>query len=129
MPVCTQIKKKKRTICIGDMRDRITLEDRDLTAVLTGVDAIETFSNTRPAWSLIETVTGVEFFNEVNVAVDVTHIVYIRFDETVTEQTWILLENNERLNILKVEDLDQRSQFQKLLCTNRGNAGKEATDG
>lgn len=129
MAVCTKIRKKKRQICIGDLRDRIFVEDRDLTAQLTGVDAVETFSNAVETWCLIETVDGVEFFNEVNVAFDVTHIIYMRFDSAITEQTWLRLENGQRLNILDVQNLDERNEFIKIRATNRGSSTKEAASG
>lgn len=120
MPVCSKIRKKKRQVCIGDLRDRVILEDRALTAPFVGVDATEVFSNAVSIWASIETVAGVEFFNEVNQAVDVTHFVYVRFDSSITVESWLRLQNGQRLDILQVENLDERSTFLKLRCTNRG---------
>lgn len=129
MPVCSKIRKKKRQICIGDMRDRVIVEDRNLTAPLVGIDASEVFSNQSSIFALIETVTGVEFFNSVNQAIDVTHFVYIRFDSSITVEKWLRLENGERLDILQVENLDERNSFLKLRCTNRGSDTKVAASG
>ncbi len=126
MPVCSKIRKKKRQICIGDMRDRVILEDRDLTAPFVGVDASEVFSNASSIWAMIETVDGVEFFNSVNQAVDVTHFVYVNFDSSITVEKWLRLENGQRLDILKVDNLDERNSVLKLQCTNRGQDTKEA---
>ncbi len=129
MPVCSKIRKKKQQICIGDMRDRVIVEDRDLTAPLSGVDASEVFSNANSIWAMIQTVAGVEFFNEVNQAVDVTHFVYVRFDSTITVEKWLRLENGQRLDILQVENMDQRNSTLKLRCTNRGQDTKAAASG
>ena len=126
MPVCSKIRKKKRQVCLGDLRDRVILEDRTLTAPLVGVDATEVFSNAVSIWASIETVAGVEFFNEVSQAVDVTHFVYVRFDSSITVESWLRLQNGQRLDILKVENLDERSTFLKLRCTNRGIDTKAA---
>ena len=129
MPVCSKIRKKKRQVCIGDLRDRVIVEDRDLTAPFVGVDASEVFSNSNTISAMIETVSGVEFFNSVNQAIDVTHFVYIRFDSTITVEKWIRLQNGQRLDILQVENLDERSSFLKLRCTNRGSDAKAAASG
>ena len=128
MPSCQKIKRKKRSVCIGDLRDRITLEDRDLTAPLVGVDANETFTNPRSRWAMVETTRGSEIFDEVNQATDVTHRVLIRFEAGITKEIWIKLANGKRLNVLDVENLDERDEFLRLQCSDKGASGKAVAD-
>jgi len=64
MPICQPIKKKRRNICIGDMEDEITLENRAIQApAFDTVDFDEEFTGPNPpVWALIETVRGKTFF-------------------------------------------------------------------
>lgn len=122
MPRCQFIQKKRRNICIGDMEDEITLENRDIQAPdFDTVDFDETFTALNPpVWSLIETVEGKTFFDGVSTEKDITHWIYINFDITVTAETWVKLQDGRRLDILRVENLDERSDFMLLHCDDRG---------
>ena len=124
MPTCTPIRKKRRNVCIGDMDDEITLENRDIQAPdFDTVDFDEAFTAPNPpVWALVETVRGKTFFDGVGTEVDVTHWIYINFDSTVTAETWVKLEDGCRLDILRVENLDNRSDSQLLHCVDRGAA-------
>ncbi len=127
MPVCQPIRKKRRNICIGDMEDEITLENRAIQAPdFDTVDFDETFTAPNPpVWALIETVRGKTFFDGVSTEEDVSHWIYINFDSTVTAETWVKLTDGRRLDILRVENLDERSDFELLHCVDRG--AKEAS--
>jgi SPP1 family predicted phage head-tail adaptor len=103
------------------MEDEITLEDRDITPPEFGsTDFSETFTTSSTVWALIETVDGKTFFDGVSTEDNVTHWVYINYDATVTAETWITLSDSRRLDILRVEDLDERNDFMLLHCTDRG---------
>ena len=123
MPRCAPIRKKRRNVCIGDMEDEITLENRDIQAPdFDTVDFDEKFTAPNPpAWSLIETVRGKTFFDGTGVEEDVTHWIYINFDVTVTSETWVKLPDGRRFDILRVENLDERSEFMLLHCVDRGD--------
>lgn len=127
MPVCQQITRKRRNVCIGDLDSLITLENRAIEAPeFDTVDFDETFTTAAAdAWALIETVRGKTFFDGVSTEEDVTHWIYINFDATVTAETWVKLDDGRRLDILRVENLDERSDFQLLHCNDRG--AKEAS--
>lgn len=121
MPICTPIHKKRRNICIGDMEDEITLEDRAITPPdFDSTDFDETFTTNATVWALIQTVEGKTFFDGVSTEENITHWIYINFDVTVTAETWILLSDSRRLDIIRVEDLDERNDFMLLHCTDRG---------
>jgi SPP1 family predicted phage head-tail adaptor len=126
MPRCSPIQRRHRKPCIGDLDTEITLENRAIQAPNFGlIDFDESFSTNSIAWALIETVRGKTFFDGVSTEVDITHWVYINFDATVTAETWIKLSDGRRLDILRVEDLEERSEFMLLHCNDRG--GKEAS--
>ena len=131
MPKCEFIRKKKRRVCVGDMKDVITLNNRDITPPLFNtVDFDENFDpidvGNPESFSLIETVTGKTFFDGVNTETPITHIIYIPYNENVTAETWITFEDR-RIDILRVEDFDERHQFMKLTCNERGLTSREAT--
>ena len=110
------------------MRDRITLQGRAIQPPVFGTpDFTEAFSPTADVWCIINTVTGKDFFDGVSVnGTPITHEITIYFDAAVTADTWILFEGM-RLNILNVEDLDERHEYQKLTCTDRGEATQAAS--
>ena len=126
MPTCVKIQRKKRQPCIGDMNELITLQGRVLTAPTSGVDASEEFTDSNTdVWALVETVSGEVIFDGTGQERDVTHKFIVRFIDGVTSETWILF-NSERLDILGVEDYDERHDFLLLRATNRGIDTNEA---
>jgi len=120
MPTCIKIRKKKQQVCIGDLIDRVTLQTRALTAP-TGGSAFYTLDFTgTEIWAMIETREGTDLFDGVDEQRLITHNVYVNFDSAITAESWLLMESTERLDILQVVNLDQRSLFMKLVCTDRG---------
>lgn len=127
MPKCIKIQRKKRQICIGDMDEEIVLQDRAIGEPLFGsVDFGEDFTTNATVWAAIETVDGKTFFDGVNTETDITHYFYIRFDASVTAETWILWDSR-RFDILKPEVYDGRKEFMRLSCAERGADSIEAT--
>jgi SPP1 family predicted phage head-tail adaptor len=115
------IKRKNRISCIGDMRERVKLHDRALRVPEFGSsDFTENFSGTKTVWANVKTVSGQTFFTGANIDVSLTHSIIIRYDESVTSETWVEL-NNNNLKIISVEDLDERHEFLRLRCTERGD--------
>ena len=127
MPRCTKIRRKKRKICIGDLDTEIILQNRVLTEPLfDSVDFDETFSATATVLAMVNTVSGKTFFDGVNTDINITHKIGIRFDATVTAETWIEL-NGNRLDILQTENLEGRGEWLILTCVDRGSTTKNAT--
>lgn len=128
MPRCVRIRRKKRQVCIGDLETKIILENRNIQAPeFNTVDFDEVFTEAVPnVWSMIETVRGKTFFDGVSTEKDITHLIYIMFDSTVTAETWVKFSDGRRLDILDVENLDERSEFMLLHCQDLGTkqAGK-----
>ncbi len=131
MAQCIKIRKKKRQYCVGDLRDTIDLLDRNITAPteFSSVDYGEEFQTSLPGAGLsaaINTVAGKTFFDGVSTETPITHMIGIRFIENVTAENWVLFDGR-RLDILKVENLDERSLWLELTCVDRGLATKEAS--
>lgn len=122
MSRCIRIKRKNRKVCLGDLDSLITLENRAIQAPdFDTVDFDEEFTSPNPPVSaMMQTVNGKTFFDGVSTETDITDWIYIRFDVTVTAETWVKLDDGSRLDILRVEDLDRRSEFMLLHCTDRG---------
>lgn len=114
------IKRKKRVSCIGDLSERVKLHDRNIQVPEFGsVDFSENFSGTKTVWANINTAAGKVFFTGANIDVGLTHEIIIRYDDTVTSETWIEF-NGRNLKIVSVENLDEYGDFLKLRCTDRG---------
>ncbi len=127
MSRCTKIRRKKRKICIGDLDTEIILQNRVLTEPLfDSVDFDETFSTAATVLAMVNTVSGKTFFDGVNTDINITHQIGIRFDATVTAETWIEL-NGNRIDILDVDNLEERGEWLILICVDRGLITKDAS--
>lgn len=126
---CKKIRRKSRSVCIGDMNTLIKLQNRNITPPLFGdPDFDEEFTDVAEVWAMVNTVSGKTVFDGVNTDINVTHEIYIYYDATVTAETWVEL-NGKRLDIVPngVENLEERDEFLKLTCTERGANTIEAT--
>ncbi len=127
MSKCVKIRTKKRKVCIGDLRDLIKLQNRDILEPIFGSPNFdEGFTDIAEVWAAINTVSGKEHFDDVGVGTTITHLIYIRYDALVTSETWVEF-NNRRFDILDTEDVDERGEFLKLTCVDRGLVSKEAS--
>jgi SPP1 family predicted phage head-tail adaptor len=108
---------------VGDLNQRITLQDRDIVPPIFGdADFDEDFSADNERWASIQTVHGKTFFDGVNQRdVNLTHEIFIRYDATVTAETWILYDGR-RFDIVAVEDLDEQHTFMRLQCIDKGSS-------
>lgn len=127
MPLCQKIRIPKRQVCIGDLNKRIVLNIRSIVAPsFDSVDFNEAFAPTKTVWAGVKTQMGKTFFDGVETETPITHIWYIRFDVSVTAETWITF-NSHRFDILRVEDLEERQEFMKLTCADKGRTDREAS--
>lgn len=127
MPKCVKIQRRHRKPCIGDLSDEIILQNRAIAPPVFGdPDFDETFTNTATVWASIKTVAGKTFFDGVNTETLITHEILIRYDSTVTAETWIEFESR-RFDILDVDDFEERHEWMYLTCTERGSNTLDAT--
>jgi len=122
MPECKKIRTKKRQLCSGDLMHEIKLYDRTISRDNDGsVDYDLTFDNELFAWAAITTLPkGQDIFNGANLLGVATHRVDIRHIEGLTAEKWIQFDNRN-FDILSVENLDERKEFQSLYCNERGS--------
>ena len=121
------IRRPKRSVCIGDMKSRITIHAREAQAPsFQGADLTEKFSLSFDIWASIKSVTGKTFFAGVNADVAVTHEIYARYNSEITPDNWIEFES-KYFDILAIEDYEERHKFTRMICTERGNKASEST--
>lgn len=118
MAKCKRIRIAHRKYCAGDLRERITLQDRDIVEPFD-INFTEEFTNPVVVPAAVQTVQGVSFFDDTNTEQFTTHDFIIRFRANVTTQTWILWQN-VRYNIVLAEQIDGRNEWLKLRSTVRG---------
>lgn len=124
-----RLRKGRRKVGIGQMRDRVTLQNRAIQPPTSGLADFDlAFTDTCERWAAVNTVDGKTMFDGVQgTDIPVTHEVLMRMDTTVTIETWVLTEASTRLDILKVEPFDERSEFMRLTCRESGESAKEAS--
>jgi len=107
-------------IAAGELNRQVILQNRSITAPLAGsVDFGESLTNPTTVWAKVKTKAGKSIFDGVNQDVNVTHEITIRYEAAVTVETWVQLDGKE-LNIIQVEDIDERHLYLRLLCNYRG---------
>ena len=118
---CSRVGGRHRRVCAGDLNKLVTVQNRAIEAPdWNSPDFDEQFNTDGTAWAAIETVTGKTFFDSVNQRDQtVTHEIYIRYDSTVTSESWLLYDSR-RFDILAVEDMEERNEFLKLTCVDKG---------
>ncbi len=118
----TVVRRPNRTLCLGDLKEQIILHTRDLTEPEYGeVDATEDFNPIKSVWAAIKTTSGKAFFAGVHGDVSVTHEISIRYRDDVSAETWIELKTGSLLDIVAVENLEERDEWLKLQCSERGS--------
>lgn len=126
MGECQRIRIPHRKICVGDLRRRISIQNRQLGPPKTGVDITHTFVELRKPWAAVRTLTGNNIFAGVNLDRTPTHIFYIRFYEGLTAEDWVVYKG-ERYDILEVENINERDEYYALYCNLRGDENKRST--
>jgi SPP1 family predicted phage head-tail adaptor len=102
------------------METEIILQTRSIQGVTTSdVNFDETFTNSATVSALVETVAGVTVFDSTNTEIAISHRMHVRFDATITAETWVEIDN-DKYDIVTVENLDRRSEFMRLNCVIRG---------
>ncbi len=122
MAVCKKIRVAHRTLCAGDLRERITLEDRDIAAPGT-VDFGEDFTAPVITPAAVKTLRGAAVFDASGVGVTATHDFFIRYKAGITQEKWVQW-RSERYDILAVEEFEGRQEWLRLRSAFRGAVAK-----
>jgi len=132
MGKCKKIVRTINEVCIGSLNRRISLLTRTLTPPTGGsVDFDEELTLSTSVWAMVQTPTGANIFDEVNIDRKVTHKISIRFIQGLTAETWIKLPSvtggaTVLLDILDIINLEENNRFMLLKCSLRGDDTKAA---
>ena len=129
MSVCVRINGKKRKLCAGDLDNLIMLQNRDIVAPLDfgASEASEKFTDEDFIECMVVTRSGLTLFDGVQIEKVITHQFYIRYYEGLTAEWWGLFEGR-RMDIVRVEDLEERHEWMRLDCSETGTTEKQAND-
>ena len=119
---CQNVQIKRRRICLGDLNRQVTLKTRaiDTPDTPTDYDYDQEFTTLATVWAAIQTMSGKDLFDGVNMIGTATHIFYIKYRSDVTAETMIEYQS-KNYRILRTEDLDQNNEFMALYCALRGD--------
>lgn len=125
MPERKVMRRPIRQAPIGDLNTRVTLQNRrQVPPTFDSVDAAFEFTeagSSGQVWAKVETLSGRTLFDAVaRVDRAVTHAVTIRRRSDVTSESWVLLADGTRLDVVEVENFEERGEFARLLCEASG---------
>lgn len=136
MPTTKRLKGLRARVPAGDLDTPVWLEDRVQTPPTeSNADAGFQFAvahtvaelGATKTWARVLTQNGRTAFDGVDAERRVTHTVTFRRVSGITAETWIRLKDGTRLDIVDIEDLDERGLFLHALCEATGRVGKEAS--
>ena len=116
---CNKKRIKQVKICSADLRHRIELYTRSLTASNSGISRDYTYTLIKQVWSAIETVTGEITFKGIATLEATTHYFYIRYRADINSEIYIKFKD-KYYNILKVENLSESDSYLKLYVSLMG---------
>ena len=127
-------RRKSRSPQVGDMRERIVINSRKIGAPTTGSAAFrQTLTPIGdPVWASVETLKGVEVFDDVakkstsgGITAGATHFFTTRYRDDVTFANIITFDGNN-YKILPVDNPDLRKRWLFLFCALLGDDVLEA---
>lgn len=131
MEKCVKLRRRNRKPVVGDMNQRIAIIARSITPPDHGdAEFDQTLSvagSNNTVWAMVETADGSEIFDGLDISRAHTHTVYTRFDElwfpvAGPDSSYMLQLEDERLvDVLRIENLDNRRRFIKIYCSERGD--------
>ena len=131
MPVRQVVRTSKKQVAIGDLKHRVTLQNRSIESPDYGdADFDEDFKKLHGAatvWASVQPQQGKTIFDGVSQQdQEVTHLVYLRYDPLVTSETWIEF-RERRFKILKARNYNEENRFLELACQEVGDKEEEAS--
>ena len=124
------LQRPRRRPTTGDLRHRITIQNRSITPPdLNEYDLDHDFETHREVWASVETISGETIFDGVQGDDVVSHQITFRWLEGVTAESWILLNDGTRIDILADENIEERGQFIVVKGKRTGLATNSASQG
>jgi head-tail adaptor len=126
MPRLVRTTRRRERVPVGDLSERIFVENRSLPTPVYGSAAEDMvftpFEQNAQVWANVETVVGVTFFDSVaGLDRPVSHIVVMRWIEGVSAETWLRLDDGTRLDIVSVSTIDARHEFLRVQAAATGS--------
>ena len=132
MAVCKTKRFARERICAGDLRNRITIETRNLGfANFDDKDVTETFTTVTSTYAAIETIKGTRRFSGVNIDKRATHLFYVRYRAAIKDLETgnnYILHDSRRYFILELTINAEDNRFIIIQATNRGKDSEAASD-
>jgi len=127
---CKRKSFKKTEICVADLRHKIVLQSRAMSAVSAGIyEPVETFATIATVKSAIETVEGTRRFAGVAIDKRTTHIFWIRYTSglvTPEDGNHFILYDARRFRVLRVTNDGEDRKWLAIQCTERGDDSQAA---
>ncbi len=124
---CIKTVFTRTILCAGTMQDYIKIVRREYSGSdVNETVTQETFTTVDEFMGYLEVRNPTQRFDGVNIASNITHIVYIPFDQTVYEldrnTLFVELEKirNRYLKLVAVEDFHEQEDYLALYCTESG---------
>lgn len=121
---CKGIDLSKRKVCIGDLKHKIKIDVRSLTAP-NDIDYSQEFVSFVEVWAGIKTTKGAEIFDGVNTVGVSTHQFFIRYIDNVSTDNMIEYDS-KKYRILRVQEMDESKDFILIQAAIRGDKSFEA---
>lgn len=118
--VCRKKRMKNNLYCIGDLKVQATFYDREIEARKDneiGID--ENFSNGKTRWIGIESVNGIDVFDDTNIATAATHRIVARYESDIFEKRWIVIDGRYFKILQRINQAEQ-NRWIEYLCRERG---------
>lgn len=124
----TRLTRPRRKYNIGQMSERVVIQERGLNATAPGdfVADLE-FGKGIETWASLKTYAASEFFDGVNVVRKATHKYGIRYRPGVTAEMF-LTHKGVIYDIIDVENFEERNEFLILSCNVRGSKRYETNE-
>jgi head-tail adaptor len=118
---------KRRKIKAGDLSELIMIRFRDIEEPMFGsADATEQFSQHIDVYAKVETKDGTSTFNGITRDIPISHVIYMRYEEGINPEMWIELFGGQLVDILRIENMDNKDHFLKMTCSLKGDKGYAA---
>lgn len=114
-------RRQRRITAIGDLNSKIKLLDRDIKSPFEMGKSTEGYTSQLVGfvWAKVETLDGLIDINGVENPRVFTHEFTIRYRPNISQLKWIEYKN-QRYDILRADNLDERDEFILLSCARTG---------
>lgn len=132
MARCKNISPTKRKLCVGSLRHKIHVFDRDLAPpAFNSQSNRQVYTPRASVFAAFQTTNGIDVFDGIEVSGQdgipqtATIFFFIRHRTDITAQNYIQF-RNINYDILRVEPIDLGQEWLKIFAAPRGDVAKES---